>query len=76
MAATNPITKKTMPRPERPRSAPISDEPTKAELMEDIRLACSRQRLARDARRMKHSRKSAGKSQALPTRVKAPRGGG
>ena len=46
MVATNPVTKSTLRRPKRQRSANIADEPTKAELMEDIRIglqqACGR----------------------------------
>ena len=38
MVATNPVTKNTLRRPKRQRSAKIADEPTKAELMEDIRI--------------------------------------
>ena len=38
MAATNPVTQKIAQSQKRRRSAPIAGEPTKAELMEDIRI--------------------------------------
>ena len=39
MAATNPLSEETAQRQKRRRSAPMAaDEPTKAELMEDIRI--------------------------------------
>ena len=38
MATTNPVIKETIRQAELQRSAEIADEPTKAELMEDIRI--------------------------------------
>lgn len=38
METTNPVNKSALRRPERERIAKIADEPTKAELMEDIRI--------------------------------------
>ena len=38
MAATNPLTRNTVRRPERQHSAEIADEPTKAEIMDDLRI--------------------------------------
>ena len=38
MAAANPITRDAPRRPKRQRSAASADEPTKAEIMEDIRI--------------------------------------
>ena len=38
MAVTNPLTRDALRRPARERARAIADEPTKAEIMEDIRI--------------------------------------
>ena len=38
MAITNPLTREALRRPQRQHPAEIADEPTKAEIMEDIRI--------------------------------------